>query len=134
MSISIDRRWQDGDQIDVQMPMQLRLETLPNAPEWVVILYGPVVLVRALGTENMPDVHLYDSHTRSTAINRLPTPPVSSLEGSHEKILASIEPVTGKPLTFVLHGVGSPTDVELVPFYSLHHQRYTIYWKLLQES
>jgi DUF1680 family protein len=134
MYIHIDHRWQDGDQIDVQMPMQLRLETLPNAPEWVVFFYGPLVLVGALGTENMPDDHLHDSHTRSTAINRLPTPPVPSLEGSHEKILASIEPIIGESLTFVLHGTGSPTDIKLVPFYHLHHQRYTIYWKLLQET
>jgi uncharacterized protein len=128
--ISIDRQWQDGDQIDVQLPMKVRLETLPNAPDWIVFLYGPLVLVGALGVEDMPDVYLLDAHTRSTAINSLPTPPVPNVEGTPEQILAGIEPVAGKPLTFVTRGIGLPDDVELVPFYRLHHQRYTIYWKL----
>jgi uncharacterized protein len=130
--ISIDRQWRDGDQIDVRLPMNLQLETLPNAPDWLVFLYGPLVLVGALGTEDMPDVYLLDMHTRSTAINRLPAPPVPSLEGPRKKILANIEPVPGKPLTFVTRDIGLPAEVELVPFYRLHHQRYTIYWKWQQ--
>jgi DUF1680 family protein len=126
MYISIDRQWQEGDVVEIHLPMSLRIETLPNAPDWIAFLYGPIVLVGALGTENMPDVYLKDPHTRTAAINRLPTPPVPSLEGSYENILASIKPAAEKPLTFVLH------DIELVPFYRLHHERYTIYWKLLQ--
>jgi DUF1680 family protein len=130
--ISIDRQWQDGDQIDVQVPMNLRLETLPNSPDWIVFLYGPIVLVGALGRENMPDVNLNDPNTRAASINHLPTPPVPSLEGTPEKILANIQPVTGKPLTFVTRNIGLPADVELIPFYRLHHQRYTIYWNVRQ--
>jgi DUF1680 family protein len=129
--ISIDRQWQDGDQIEVRLPMQLTLETVPNAADWVVFLYGPLVLVGALGKENMPDVYL-DSHPRRAPINRFPTPAVPSLTGGLEKIRASTEPVSGKPLTFVTHGVGLPDDLELIPFYRLHHQRYTIYWQLQQ--
>lgn len=128
MYISINRQWQEGDVVEIQLPMSLRIETLPNAPDWIAFLYGPIVLVGALGTENMPDVYLKDPHTRTAAINRLPTPPVQSLEGSHENILASIKPTAEKPLTFTLH------DIEMVPFYRLHHQRYTIYWKLLQQT
>jgi uncharacterized protein len=134
MYVSMNRQWQDGDQIDVRLPMKLRLETLPNAPDWLVFLYGPLVLVGALGTENMPDVYLYDPNTRSAAINHLPTPPVPSLESTHEQILDSVVAVTGKPLTFAMRSTGLPTDVELAPFYRLHHQRYTIYWKLQQEA
>ena len=129
--ISIEHQWRDGDQIDVQLPMKLRLETLPYADDWIVFLYGPLVLVGALGTENMPDVYL-DTHTRSASINYLPTPPIPSLKGTQEQILAGIAPVTGEPLTFVTRDIGLPADVELVPFYRLHHQRYTIYWKWQQ--
>jgi DUF1680 family protein len=82
MYISIDRQWQEGDQIEVQLPMKLEFETLPGAPDWIAFLYGPIVLVGALGKENMPDVYLHDPNTRSASINRLPTPPVPTPAGS----------------------------------------------------
>jgi hypothetical protein len=44
-----------------------------------------------------------------------------------------IRPVEGKSLTFETHGVGRPSDVELVPFYKLFGERYAIYWNLLSE-
>jgi hypothetical protein len=92
------------------------------------------VLIGALGMEDMPDVLLNDPHSRAAEINYLPTPPVPSLKGSPDRILANIKPVMGKPLTFLLRDNGLATDVELVPFYRLYHQRYTIYWKLQQEN
>ena len=27
-------------------------------------------------------------------------------------------------------GIGKPADVTLIPFYRMHHQRYTVYWQL----
>lgn len=130
--ISLDRQWQQGDQIDVQFPMNLWIEELPNAPDWIVFLYGPIVLVGALGTENMPDVYLNDRNIRVNSLNSFPKPLVPRLEGTHEQILAGIEPVTEKPLTFVTRDIGLSADMELIPFYRLFHQRYTIYWKLQQ--
>jgi len=35
----------------------------------------------------------------------------------------------GNPFTFRTESIGRPRDVTLIPFYRLHHQRYTIYWK-----
>jgi hypothetical protein len=43
-------------------------------------------------------------------------------------------PVTGQPLTFATQGIGQPADVTLVPFYRLHHQRYSVYWQLCSEE
>ena len=37
-------------------------------------------------------------------------------------------------LKFRTHGVGKPRDVSLIPLHELHHQRYTVYWKLLTQS
>jgi DUF1680 family protein len=130
MYISIDHQWQDGDVIDIKLALELRVETLPNDSAWVAFMYGPIVLVGALGTEDMPDVLLHDPHSRAAEINYLPTPSVPSLTGNPETILAAIEPVADKPLAFVLHDVGLLGDVELIPFYRLHRQRYTIYWNV----
>ena len=31
---------------------------------------------------------------------------------------------------FRTRGIGQPSDVSLIPFYRLHHQRYSVYWRL----
>ncbi len=128
--VTIEREWQDSDCVDVQLPMSLYLESLPDDLSKVAVMYGPIVLAGALGTQDMPDVYNPDYHTREAAINWLPTPPVPVLVGSGESVLASIEPSDGKPLTFHTKGSGKPNDVELIPFYRMHHQRYTVYWQL----
>ncbi len=132
--VTVKREWQDGDRVEVQLPMALHLEDLPNAPQMVAVLYGPIVLAGALGTADMPEVYNPDYHTREAAINRLPVPPVPALVGSKESIVANIQPVAGEALTFRSVGIGSPTDVTLIPFYQLHHQRYTVYWRVEEQK
>ncbi len=128
--VTVEREWQDGDRVDVQLPMSLYLEALPDDSNTVAVLYGPIVLAGALGTHDMPDVYNKDYHTREALINRLPTPSVPVLVGNGDAVLASIQATDGKPLTFHTQGTGKPNDVELIPFYRMHHQRYTVYWQL----
>jgi len=42
--------------------------------------------------------------------------------------VTGIKPIEGKPLTFTTSGIVTPTDVQMVPLYQVHHQRYTVYW------
>lgn len=128
--IHLEQEWHSGDQIMVRLPMRLRLETLPHAPHHAAILYGPIVLAGQLGTENLPDLYLKDLYTRITPTNHWPTPPVPALIGSGQDILQRMIPVPGEPLTFRSRGLGYPDDVTLIPFYRLHHQRYTVYWEV----
>ncbi len=128
--ITVKREWHDGDQIDVRLPMNLHLETLPGAANNVAVLYGPLVLAGALGTENLPDVYLNDMSTLTAPVNQWPVPEVPVLMGTPEEVLAKMEAVTGKALAFQTKGNGRPHDVVLMPFYQVHHQRYTVYWEL----
>jgi DUF1680 family protein len=128
--ISLDREWHDGDQIDLRLPMRLHAEPLPGAADHIALLYGPIVLAGALGTENMPNVYLEDPNTRNAAVNWHPAPPVPPLQGSAQSVLEELHPVAGQPLTYQLSGVGLPHAVQILPFYKLHHQRYTVYWQL----
>ncbi len=132
--VTIEREWRDGDHVDVRLPMSLHLEELPGSPDTVAVLYGPVVLAGALGTENMPDVYLRDFFTRFTDVNTWPAPPVPALAGTAQEMISHIEPVDGCPLTFRTRDIGRPNDVELIPFYRLHHQRYNVYWQLLPDE
>jgi len=57
---------------------------------------------------------------------------VPVLEASAAGVPDWVVPVDGGPLTFRTEGVGRPNDVTLIPFYRMHHHRYTVYWDLVQ--
>jgi uncharacterized protein len=44
------------------------------------------------------------------------------------------EPVTGGPLVFKARGVGPADGIIFRPLYDLHHQRYSVYWRLREAS
>ena len=123
--LTVKRVWKTGDRVDVSLPMNLRLERLPDDPRTVAILYGPTVLVGELGAEGVTD----DKVVNQYAPTGDPVP-VPSFETKSEDPNTWIRPVAGKPLTFQTAGVGKPNDVTLVPFYKLTGQRYGIYWKI----
>ncbi len=122
--ITLARTWQPGDRVDIRLPMSLRTESLPGAPEWVAFLYGPMVLAGELGTNDMPNVYV---HGQCDQV-RLPTPEAPVLVGTAAELPKRVEPA-GAPLAFRTKGLARPADVTLVPFHRLHHQRYTVYWR-----
>ena len=42
--VSLDREWQNGDRVEIQLPMKLHAEPLPGTTNIVAVLYGPIVL------------------------------------------------------------------------------------------
>lgn len=127
--LSIEREWHDGDQITVRLPMELHLEHLPGESNLLAVMVGPIVLVGALGNDDLPHLFPPEMHTRNNPLNFYPSPVVPVLRGSDEQILQHIVPAEGDALTFRTQGIGDPHDVQLIPFYRMHHQRYTIYWQ-----
>lgn len=115
--LSIKRIWQNGDTLEVQLPMSLRLETLPDNPVRAAILYGPIVLAGDWGPIDQPEPD--------------PTP---ALVTDGRPVSEWIELVSKKPLTFRTKGVGRPQDFTLIPFHEMHHRRYTVYWDFLTEE
>ena len=129
--VAINRTWQNGDQVQIQLPMQLRTEPLPGNSNVVAILYGPILLAGALGTNGMP--------ASDFAVNQgdyfgVADPLVPMLIGDTNGLLRNTLPVANPPLTFKTQSVAQPTDVTLVPFYQIQHQRYSIYWNLLSSN
>lgn len=124
---TLDREWRDGDTVKIEMPMRLHTESLPGEDNQVAVMYGPLVLAGELGTNNLPDVFAKDQR----AYHHHPDLPVPVWVAARGELLSAIKPVPGKPLTFRTHGIGRPEDVTLKPFYQIHRQRYSVYWKLL---
>jgi DUF1680 family protein len=142
--LELHRIWRQGDRIDVRLPLDLRIHRMPDDPTVSAILYGPIVLAGALGTEGMskemedglglPDVDRMVSQGAAAEVPALVVPDADPNTW--------IKPVKGKPLTFRTSGVGKPNDVTLIPFYRTFGQRYAVYWntfapyewKVLQET
>jgi hypothetical protein len=109
--------------------MKLRTEPLPGTSNIVAVLYGPVVLAGELGTNGMPYPYARDQ----TDQVRVQDPAVPAFVGDTKSLLKQIK-ATHAPLMFQTKSLGQPGGVKLVPFYRVHHERYTVYWDLMNTA
>ncbi|HQG44204.1 MAG TPA: glycoside hydrolase family 127 protein [bacterium] len=106
----VDRKWRDGDRVEIRLPMHLRTEAMPDNPERIAFLYGPIVLAGQLG-DTLPDP-VYGTPVLLTDDRR----PESWIEPA------------GAPLAFRTCGVGMPRDFLLKPFYAIATGYYSVYF------
>ncbi len=128
--IVINRTWEDGDRIDLNYPMHLYLSATNDNPDKAAIMYGPLVLAGAMGTEGMEspapfsdpckhnDYYTYDYH--------VPDNLISALYLDRNKLSNSIKSVGTEGLIFNV----LKENIRLEPIYKIHHQRYVVYWDL----
>jgi DUF1680 family protein len=48
--LTVEREWKDGDKVEIDLPMHLYTQSMPDNPDRIAILCGPVVLAAQLGT------------------------------------------------------------------------------------
>jgi len=129
--LTLTRQWKDGDTIKVRLPMSLHLYTARDDKNLGVIMYGPLVLAGELGTKDMPK-DLCVGHNKQYSGNKVP--PVPVLVADSRDPSAWIKRTDDKALKFKTQGVGKPQDISMIPLGQMHHQRYTVYWKLLTKA
>lgn len=127
--VSVDREWKSGDRIDVTLPMRLHAEAMPDNPNMIAIMYGPMVLAGDLGTEGLESVKRYGPSAPQVGRVKTPTIPVLVAAGANE-VTTKIVAEGGRPLQFRTKGLAQPADVTLVPLYRIVDQRYTVYWSV----
>jgi DUF1680 family protein len=132
--VSIEREWRDGDRVEVEMPMHTRLERLPDGTNWAAVVQGPIVLAGTFATD--PTAKPVQ---RGDVVRQVSGSPEDAprLVGGDADILAGIESVADKPLTFKVGRAVQPEtfrDIELIPFARLHDTRYMVYWKTEQPA
>lgn len=49
---TIERKWQDGDAIEMTLPMTLRAVQLPDKSPYYSFMYGPIVLAADMGKKD----------------------------------------------------------------------------------
>jgi hypothetical protein len=128
---TVEREWRDGDTVKIRLPMKLHAEFLPGTTNEIALLYGPIVLAGELGTNGMP--RRLQGNGQGD-FNRVPDPSAPMFATTPDELIKRVKPVRGQPLTFRTDGIGRPAEVTLIPFYAMHHQRYSVYWKLISEA
>jgi hypothetical protein len=108
--------------------MALHVESLPNDPTTVSLLYGPVVLAGDMGADGLPANG--QEAKQPGDLNRVPDPPAPVFACSAGEILSHVQRAAGKGIAFKTKGLVKPADLSLIPFYQVHHDRYTVYWKV----
>ena len=138
--VAIDRQWKKGDVVDITFPMHNSLKYLPNVPQYVALMHGPILLGMKTGTEDLAHLVADDSRFGQYAsgkklpINEAPILINDDIDG----IATQITEIDGKPLHFMLETKmmnREPSVVnELQPFFEIHDARYMIYWLALSED
>ncbi|GGF22148.1 glycosyl hydrolase [Echinicola rosea] len=129
--VTIDRKWKDGDRLEVKLPMNMQWEQLPDGSDWGAFVYGPIVLAATEGTDNMPGLFADDSRMGHVAAGKmipLAETPVLVSEGTRPEDLAL---PSSSPMQFELASVDADENAyTLRPFYQVHDVRYQVYWPI----
>jgi uncharacterized protein len=128
----IKRTWSNGDTLRIDLPMSLHAYHAADDAKTVAVFYGPVVLAGELGREAYP---ASDHAKGQTDFSKLPVPDLPSLVGvDPDKPAEWLHPITGTPLNFRSGNSTRPENILFSPLYSIHHQRYAVYWKSRTEQ
>ena len=134
----ISRKWQDGDNIQVETPMHLTAMQTPDKKEQYSFLYGPIVLAAKTGTDRQDGLFADDSRGGHIANGpKTPLHLMPALLGGDALSHLQAVPNDQSPMpTFRLSGLTTPAyeGMELVPFYQLYECRYQIYFPLYSKA
>lgn len=135
--VCIKRKWKKGDQVKISMPMHAYIKPMVNVPQYVAIMYGPIMLGMKTGKEDMRSLIADDSRFgqyaggKKLALDKAPI----LLPKHLDDIAKDLKPIPGKPLHFKLAThMENAIEGELQPFFEIHDSRYMMYWLALGEN
>jgi uncharacterized protein len=132
--IEIQRKWRNKDKVDVHLPMETRMEYLPDGSPWASFVHGPIVLAAKSGNQDLKGLFADDSrmgHVASGAM--IPLENTAILRQDIQAGLLTKDPESQifKVPQNAFHQGSVDGDVTLYPFYKIHDARYQIYWPIL---
>jgi hypothetical protein len=111
----IDRIWTAGDHVDLDLPLDLRVEATRDDAHVVAVLRGPMVLAADLGPADQP----YSAAEPALVGTDIP---------------AGLKPVSLEKAIYVTNGIGRPGELTFVPFYSQYERRSAVYFKRFSDT
>jgi DUF1680 family protein len=147
--VTVNREWQVGDRITVQLPMTLRVEECPGNADYIAFKFGPILLAAKTTASSAAEAsetgleferlqNEYGGEGRMdhapgsrASIKDLGSAPL--LIGERADVLSRIQPKDLSQLRFTIDAAseqskGNWHELTLEPFYGIHHARYACYW------
>ena len=133
--VAIERSWKKGDVIEVALPMHNSVERMPNVPNYIALMHGPVLLGAKTGTQSLDGLIAGSSRWghiaggQKLAVDQAPI----IIQEDVDAVAGKLKPVPGKALTFTAPEIKlvNPVDLVFEPFYKIHDARYMMYWMSL---
>jgi DUF1680 family protein len=119
--VALQRRWASSDQLAVTLPKSLRTEPLPDNPNRVAFLHGPLVLAADLGEAPPGRGRRNTPAAQFPTLAATPTTPADQILTPTDKQSTFTAKTAAEPLTFA-------------PFYTLSNHRYGIYYDLTPQK
>ncbi len=136
--IPINRNWNKGDTIQITLPMHNTIVHLPNLPEYIAFLHGPIVLGAKTGTEDLKGLLADDGRWgQIPGGKKLPTDQAPIIiEDNPSKIADELVQAKDGSMRFTVPGMKmiNPVPVVFEPFYQIHDARYMLYWMALSNA
>jgi hypothetical protein len=120
--LAISRVWNDGDRLEMDLPMRLRIEAMPDDPSLQAVMYGPFVLAGDLGSDGLSEKLIVGP--AGPQVKKVPID-VPAFRATGADPETWIKP-SGQPLTF--RTINQRKDVTLAPLNSIFGKRYSVYW------
>ncbi len=136
--IPVNRLWKKGDTILISLPMHNSIEHLPNLPEYIALLHGPIVLGAKTGTEDLKGLVANDGRWGQIASGkRLPVDKAPIIIADDpSKIADELTHAKNGSLYFTAPDLKMINPIQTVfqPFFQIHDARYMIYWMTLSHT
>lgn len=129
--LSINRKIEDNDIITLIVPRKLSIDYVVDEPHFGTIMYGPLVLAGELGKEGMPEDRVSNNRALREA---MPAKNIPMLVGNTDNLENWIVQDKKQAMHFNVKNGGKQKSVSLIPYFQMHHQRHTIYWKIYSDS
>jgi uncharacterized protein len=121
--LTLARTWNDGDRVELELPMHLHIETMPDERNTQAVLYGPLVLAGKLGSEGLTNEMIIGPMGPEVEKHPMRVP---QFRVSNQDPDAWLKRTDGQGLEF--RTSGQAADITFVPFNRLSGERYSVYW------
>lgn len=124
--LTLTRAWKSGDKIELNLPMELHIDSMPDDETVQAVMYGPLVLAARFDTVSK-EMTYGDYEPKASQQYKVP-----EIVADPAKPTAWVEPDAKQPLRF--HGIGQSQPLTLVPLNEVIHERYAVYWKVNKKT